>query len=85
MVFHLLCLLNIYRLQFLELQALTAGLDYQVEQKTFPAQLKRMAEQAGFRTLEHQRVYPTHGDKTTDAGTHVIAFQKLTPQSNASI
>ncbi|MFM7467930.1 MAG: class I SAM-dependent methyltransferase [Vampirovibrionales bacterium] len=65
-----------YRLQFLELQALTAGLDYQVEQKTSPEQFKRMAKQAGFQVLEHQRVYATHGSGSNDAGTHVIALRK---------
>lgn len=65
-----------YRLQVLELQALVAGLDYQVEQKTFAEQFIKLASAAGLRLLEHERVYPTIGLRDMDAGTHVFAFEK---------
>lgn len=69
-------LMAFYRLQVLELQALVAGLDYQVEQKTFPERFLELARAAGFQLLEHERVYPTIGHRDVDAGTHVFAFEK---------
>lgn len=60
----------------LELQALVAGLDYEVEQKTFPERFIRMAEASGFQLEAHQRIYATHGDSALDAGTHLFKFLK---------
>ncbi|KAL9000468.1 MAG: hypothetical protein Q9169_000985 [Polycauliona sp. 2 TL-2023] len=69
--------LSFWRLQWLELQALVAGLDYEVEQKTYPQHLKKMAEGAGLVCVAHERVYGTFGLSDDGAGTHVMAFQKL--------
>ncbi|KAI2787072.1 Beauvericin nonribosomal cyclodepsipeptide synthetase BEA1 [Penicillium oxalicum] len=68
--------LAFWRLQWLELQALIAGLDYEVEQKTYPQHFKQMAEGAGLVCVAHERVYGTTGLSDEDAGTHVMVFQK---------
>lgn len=68
--------LAFWRLQWLELQALVAGLDYEVEQKTYPRHFIKMAEGAGLKCVAHQRVYGTVGLTDDCAGTHVMAFQK---------
>lgn len=68
--------LAFYRLMLLELEALVAGLDYQVEQKTYPERLKQMAILSGFSCIDHERVHSTHGHSNQDAGTHVFAFKK---------
>ncbi|KAL8917582.1 MAG: hypothetical protein Q9208_007865 [Pyrenodesmia sp. 3 TL-2023] len=68
--------LSFWRLQWLELQALVAGLDYEVEQKTYPQHFKKMAEGAGLVCVAHERVYGTFGLSNDGAGTHVMAFQK---------
>ncbi|KAJ5957953.1 Beauvericin nonribosomal cyclodepsipeptide synthetase BEA1 [Penicillium viridicatum] len=68
--------LAFWRLQWLELQALVAGLDYEVEQKTYPQYFKKMAEGAGLICVAHERVYGTTGLSDEGAGTHVMAFQK---------
>ncbi|KAG2419289.1 hypothetical protein HFD88_004084 [Aspergillus terreus] len=68
--------LSFWRLQWLELQALVAGLDYEVEQKTHPRHLIKMAEGAGLKCVAHKRVYGTVGLTDDCAGTHVMAFQK---------
>lgn len=64
------------RIEFavLELQALVAGLDYEVERKTYPSNFIAMARDAGLEILEHHRVYPTVGASELDAGTHVFAL-----------
>lgn len=69
--------LAFWRLQWLELQALVAGLDYDVEQKTHPQHFIKMAEGAGLICIAHERVHGTHGLGDLDAGTHVMAFQKV--------
>ena len=68
--------LAFYRLALLELEALVAGLDYEVEQKTYAERMLQMAALSGFRLLDHERVYATHGHGQWDAGTHVFAFGK---------
>lgn len=68
--------LAFWRLQWLELQALVAGLDYEVEQKTYPQHFKKMAEGAGLVCVAHERVYGTVGRSDDGAGTHVMTFQK---------
>ncbi|RDW93827.1 class I SAM-dependent methyltransferase [Aspergillus mulundensis] len=68
--------LSFWRLQWLELQALVAGLDYEVEQKTSPRHFIKMAEGAGFTLIRHERVYGTDGPSEFGGGTHVMAFQK---------
>ena len=69
-------LLAFWRLQWLELQALVAGLDYEVEQKTYPQHFMKMAEGAGLICVAHEWVYGTVGLSDDSAGTHVMAFQK---------
>ncbi|WP_456475325.1 helix-turn-helix domain-containing protein [Candidatus Pyrohabitans sp.] len=69
-------LLAFYRFQMLELEALMAGLDYEVERKTFPERFLALAESTGFCLEEHHRVYATSGYSDMDAGTHVFAFKK---------
>ncbi|KAL2857259.1 S-adenosyl-L-methionine-dependent methyltransferase [Aspergillus pseudoustus] len=69
--------LAFWRLQWLELQALVAGLDYDVEQKTHPRHFIKMAESAGLKCVAHKRVYGTVGVTDHCAGTHVMAFQKV--------
>lgn len=69
-------LLAFYRFQILELEALMAGLDYEVERKTFPQRFLTLAESTGFCLKEHYRVYATTGYGDMDGGTHVFAFEK---------
>lgn len=68
--------LSCWRLQCLELPPLFAGLDYEVEQKTYPQQLKRTATRRGIVCVAHEPVYGTVGLTNDGAGTHVMAFQK---------
>lgn len=65
-----------WRLQWLELQALVAGLDYEVEQKMYPQYFIKMAEGAGLICVAHERVYGTVGLSDDGARTHVMAFRK---------
>jgi len=65
-----------YRLQLLELEALCAGLDYEVEQKTYTDRFVRMAEATGFELYEHYRIFATDGNNINEAGTHVFCFRK---------
>jgi len=65
-----------YRLQILELEALVAGLCYEVEQKTYPERFIRMANLVGFTLLDHVRVHKTMNSGEFDAGTHVFVFKK---------
>lgn len=64
------------RFHLLELQALVAGLDYEVEQKTYPARFVSLAESSGFSLLQHRRIYATQGDGSYDAGTHLFVMVK---------
>lgn len=69
-------LMAFYRFHLLELQALIAGLDYEVEQKTHARRLVALAGKEGFRCEAHRRLYATHGDGEWDAGTHLFTFRK---------
>lgn len=60
----------------LELEALLAGIDYDVERKTSAENFFALAESAGFVLEEHQRTYATSGRAKTEGGTHVFAFKK---------
>jgi biotin carboxylase len=62
------------RFAVLELEALVAGLDYEVERKTWAVNLVDLAHQAGFVLLDHERVHPTVGAGEFAAGTHVFTF-----------
>lgn len=68
-------LMAFYRFHLLEMEALVAGLDYEVEQKTYPKRFRDLAHHAGFTLREHQRLYATHGDSAWDAGTHLFVLQ----------
>ncbi|RYD88306.1 MAG: DNA-binding protein, partial [Sphingobacteriales bacterium] len=70
-------LIAFYRLHFLELEALVAGLDYEVEQKTHPRCFQDLANTAGFEVLRHSRLYATAGRSEWDAGTHLFVLKAL--------
>lgn len=63
------------RFHLLELQALIAGFDYEVEQKTSPARFIALAENCRFELMEHRRIYATDGDSDFDGGTHLFVFE----------
>jgi SAM-dependent methyltransferase len=62
------------RLAVLELEALVAGLDYDVERKTYPLNFLALAEDEGFALIEHERVYGTDGSGEFDGGTHILVL-----------
>jgi SAM-dependent methyltransferase/quercetin dioxygenase-like cupin family protein len=64
-----------YRFHYLELEALVAGLDYEVEQKTYPLRFRDLALHAGFEIVEHRRLYATQGDDEWGAGTHFFVMK----------
>ncbi len=70
-------LMAFFRLQLLELEAMVAGFDYEVEQKTSPERFIEMSKKSGFKLLTHERVFATDGDGKFDAGTHVMVFRKV--------
>ncbi|MDQ2184058.1 methyltransferase domain-containing protein [Alcaligenaceae bacterium A4P071] len=72
-------LLAFHRFHTLELEALVAGLDYEVEQKTHPRRFADLAWHAGFEVRHHQRLYATHGDTEWDAGTHLFVLEARRP------
>lgn len=59
----------------LELEALVAGVDYDVERKTYVENFLALARDEGLTPLEHRRVHATVGSRDVDAGTHVIALR----------
>lgn len=67
-------LVAFYRLMHLELEALVAGLDYEVEQKTYPDMFIRMANFAKLKCIYHECVHNTSGLGDKYSGTHVFAF-----------
>ena len=66
------------RFFWLELQAMVAGFDYEVEQKSHAQRFVEMAAFAGFEMLNHRRVFATTGSNEWDGGTHVFTFRKPT-------
>jgi SAM-dependent methyltransferase len=64
------------RFAVLELEALVAGIDYDVERKTYAANFLRMAEGEGLELITHRRLYGTQGSAPEDAGTHFFAFRR---------
>lgn len=62
------------RFHLLELQALIAGFDYEVEQKTSPQRFKALARMNGFEITDHHRIYATDGDNPEDGGTHLFVM-----------
>ena len=69
-------LLSYYRLAYLELQALVAGLDYEVECKTYVENLIRMAYDEGFSLEHHEKIYSTSFGGKYHSGTHLVCFKK---------
>lgn len=61
----------------LEMQAMVAGFDYEVERKTYARRFLEMARLNGFELLQHRRVFATSGADDWQGGTHVFAFRKL--------
>ncbi|WP_261642906.1 helix-turn-helix domain-containing protein [Erwinia mallotivora] len=66
-----------YRFHILELEALVAGLDYEVEQKTSPDCFCDLAMTAGFSIQHHRRLYATCGRTDGGAGTHLFVLKAL--------
>lgn len=69
--------LAFYRFHVLEIEALVAGLDYEVEQKTSPPCFLDLAHEIGFELIEHRRIYATHGRSRWDGGTHIFALEAV--------
>lgn len=65
------------RFHLLELQALIAGFDYEIEQKTSPQRFKALVQANGFDIKNHQRIYATDGDRLDDAGTHLWVMEAV--------
>ncbi|APJ04313.1 class I SAM-dependent methyltransferase [Silvanigrella aquatica] len=68
--------ISYYRLCYLELQALVAGLDYIVECKTYVENLICMAEDIGFICDYHEKIYATSSGCKYQSGTHIVCFKK---------
>lgn len=64
------------RFYALEIQAMVAGFDYEIDCKTYPRRLVSLAQGAGFELIRHRRVYATCGADDWDGGTHVFTFRK---------
>ncbi len=64
------------RFYWLELQAMVAGFDYEVERKTYSRRFNELAHLAGLNLLRHRRVFSTSGSDEFDSGTHVFTFSK---------
>jgi len=64
------------RFFWLELQAMVAGFDYEVERKTHVRRFQELAAATGFEIVRHRRVFATHGDDDRDGGTHLITLRK---------
>lgn len=60
----------------LEIQAMVAGFDYEVERKTYPRRFLSLAQAAGFQLSNHRRIFGTTGSDDFDGGTHVFTFTK---------
>ncbi|MEV5881158.1 class I SAM-dependent methyltransferase [Streptomyces sp. NPDC052020] len=67
------------RFTVLELEALVAGIDYDVERKTYPENFMTLAEDEGLEVIGHKRVHATLGTSDLDAGTHVFALRNGRP------
>lgn len=60
----------------LELQALLAGLDYEVETKTSAGRFLELALSVGFELAHHLRLFATHGGGPWDGGTHLFLLRR---------
>lgn len=64
------------RFFWLELQAMVAGFDYEVERKTSPRRFLEFARFAGLELLHHRHVFATTATDEWGGGTHVFTFRK---------
>jgi transcriptional regulator with XRE-family HTH domain/SAM-dependent methyltransferase len=64
------------RFYALELQAMVAGFDYEVERKTHARRFVDLAALAGLVLRRQRRVYATVGSDDWGGGTHVLTFTK---------
>lgn len=64
-----------YRLMYLEVEALVAGIDYEVEQKTYPEMLIKLGALAELECVYHECVHHTSSGGKQNSGTHVMAFK----------
>lgn len=64
------------RFFWLELQAMVAGFDYEVERKTYPRRFADLARLSGFELQRHRRIFGTTGTDEWGGGTHVFTFRK---------
>lgn len=64
------------RFYALELQAMVAGFDYEVERKTHARRVVGLATLAGLELRRHRRVFATVGSDEWGGGTHVLTFTK---------
>lgn len=60
----------------LELQAMVAGFDYEVERKTYARRFNELALLCGFEPIRHRRIFATVGAEEWQGGTHVFTFRK---------
>ncbi|MCG7600791.1 helix-turn-helix domain-containing protein [Halomonas sp. McH1-25] len=60
----------------LELQAMVAGFDYEVERKTHARRFNELALLCGLEPIRHRRVFATVGAEEWQGGTHVFTFRK---------
>lgn len=67
------------RFFWLELQAMVAGFDYEVERKTFARRFVELGRLAGLELLRHRRVFATVRADHWGGGTHVLAFRRPLP------
>ncbi|MFD7861681.1 class I SAM-dependent methyltransferase [Streptomyces sp. NPDC059783] len=68
----------------LELEALVAGVDYDVERKTWVENFLTLARDEGLEPVAHRRVHATVGGRDLDAGTHVVALRNPIPAPETS-
>lgn len=60
----------------IELEALLAGLDYEVETKTYPRRFLELAFAVGFELEDHRRLFATHGSHPWGGGTHLFLLRR---------
>lgn len=64
------------RFFWLELQAMVAGFDYEVERKTHARRFAALASATGLELVRHRRVFATTDLDDWSGGTHVFLFRK---------
>lgn len=61
---------------WLELQAMVAGFDYEVERKTHPRRFVELAALAGLELVRKRRIFATSGSDEWGGGTYVFTLRK---------